>query len=74
MKIKRFNQLNEADTNQIPDTQLHKYFKYYKMWCDENGVEYNFKKKSQSDIIKIGIKYAKDNNLPNIFYNGDSGE
>jgi hypothetical protein len=68
MKIKRFKELNESDTNQIPDTQLHKYYKYYKMWCDENNIEYNFDKVSQKDIISKAIKYAKDNNLPNMNY------
>lgn len=68
MKIKRFHQLNEADTNQIPGTQLDKYFKYYKMWCDENGIEYNFANTSEDEIIAKGFKYAEEHNLPNMFY------
>lgn len=68
MKIKRFNELNEADTNQIPVTPLNKYFRYYKMWCAENGIEPNFDKTSQEEIIAKGSKYAKDNNLPNMYY------
>lgn len=72
MKIKRFNQLNETDTNQIPDTPLHNYYAYYKMWCDENGVEYNFDKVSHDFIISKAKKYAKDNNLPNMRYYTDS--
>jgi hypothetical protein len=72
LKYKKF--LNEADTNQIPDTQLHKYFKYYKMWCDENGVEYNFKNKTEEEIIEIGMKFAKENGLPNILYHNNYGE
>lgn len=71
MKIKRFNQINEADTNQIPDTQLHKYFVLYKRWCDENGKEYNFKKTSIDNIVKIAKKYAKEHNVPNMFYYKD---
>lgn len=58
----------EAEINQIPGTQLDKYYKYYKMWCDENGVEYNFDKVSQKEILSKAIKYAKDNNLPNMEY------
>jgi len=68
MKIKRFNQLNETEINQIPGTQLDKYYKYYKMWCDENGFEYNFDKTSQDRIIAKGIEYAEENNLPNMNY------
>ena len=68
MKIKRFDELYESDTNSIPDTQLHKYYQYYKMWCDENNIEYNFDKTSKKEIISKGIKYAKDNNLPNMNY------
>jgi len=60
--------LNESDTNQVPDTQLHKYFQYYKMWCDENGIKYNFDKIDQKEIIKKGIKYAEEHNLPNMYY------
>lgn len=58
----------EAETNQIPGTQLDKYYKYYKMWCDENGLEYNFDKTSEKDILSKAIKYANDNNLPNMQY------
>lgn len=72
MKIKRFNQINEADTNQIPDTPLHDYYIYYKMWCDENGVEYNFDKVSHEFIISKAKKYAEDNNLPNVRYYTES--
>ena len=39
MKIKRFNQLNEAEVSQIPGNNLDKYYKWYKMWCDENGYK-----------------------------------
>jgi len=69
MKIKKFKELNEADTNQIPGTSLDKYYIYYKRWCDENEVEYNFKDASEEEIISIGKKYACDNNLPNMIYN-----
>jgi len=72
MKIKRFNQINETDTNQIPNTQLHKYFKYYKMWCDENDVEYDFDETPEDDIISKAQKYAKDHNLPNMVYYTDN--
>lgn len=65
MKIKKFN---EADTNKIPVTQLNKYFRYYKMWCDENRIEPDFDNISQDEIVAKGIKYAKDNNLPNMNY------
>jgi len=68
MKIKRYHELNEADTNQIPDTQLYKYLKFYKMWCDENGVKYDFANTSQEEIIAKGIKYAEEHNFPNMFY------
>jgi len=68
MKIKKFKELNEADTNQIPGTSLDKYYSYYKRWCDENGFEYNFKDISEDEIIEIAKKYADDNNLPNMTY------
>lgn len=71
MKIKKFKELNEADTNQIPDTPLHNYYEYYKKYCDENGIEYNFKNTTVEDIIKKGKKYAIDNNLPNMNYYTD---
>jgi hypothetical protein len=75
LKFNNFQRINEADTHQIPDTQLYKYFKYYKMWCDENGIESNFKdidnEENLKKIIYQGIKYAQDNNLPNIYYNKD---
>ena len=68
MKIKRFNQINEAEVNQIPGTNLDRYYKWYKMWCDENGYEYNFANTDQNKILAIGKKYAKDNGLPNMRY------
>jgi predicted HAD superfamily Cof-like phosphohydrolase len=75
MKVKKFHELNEADTNQIPDTQLHKYLQFYKMWCDENDIEYHFadaKGEKLREIINIGKKYAEEHNLPNILYYKDS--
>jgi len=68
MKIKRFNQINETEISQTPGTNLDKYYKWYKMWCDENGVEYNFETTDQKKILDIGTKYAKDNGLPNMTY------
>lgn len=68
MKIKKFKELNEADTNQIPGTSLDNYYTYYKRLCDENGVEYNFDSTTEEEIICKGKKYACDNNLPNMTY------
>ena len=45
------------------------------MWCDENGIEPNFKdidnEEKLKKIIYQVLKYAEDNNLPNIYYNKD---
>ena len=71
MKIKKFKELNETDTNKIPGTSLDKYYTYYKKWCDENGLEYNFDDKSENEIINIAARYADDNNLPNMDYYQD---
>ena len=71
MKVKKFKELNETDTNQIPGTSLDKYYTYYKRWCDENEIEYNFDSTSEEDIINKGKKYAYDNNLPNMNYYQD---
>lgn len=72
MKVKRFNEINEGEVSQIPGTYLDKYYKYYKMWCDENGVEYNFQKTPQDVIIVRAKKYAEENGLPNMRYYTDS--
>lgn len=70
MKIKKFKELNEADTNQIPGTQLHKYLQYYRMWCNEEGIEID-SNVTEEEIIKKGKKYAEKHNLPNMFYYRD---
>jgi len=72
MKVKRFNEINEAEVSQIPGTYLDKFYKYYKMWCDEHGVEYNFANTTQAEIIAKGTQYAKENGLPNMRYYTDS--
>lgn len=63
--------ISPGNINQPPGTKLDEYIKYYKMWCDENGVEYNFKNKTEKEIIRIGTKYAQEHNLPNMFYYRD---
>lgn len=68
MKIKRFDQINESEVSQIPGTNLDRYYKWYKMWCDEHGYEYNFANTDQRKILEIGKNYAKDNGLPNMRY------